>query len=254
MASLLSPALSRTGPGVFLGAIMIVSLTHGRIRARLTHLRGQQAPDIPAESIKGVRNITINPRTGSVLLEYDPEAISLEKLASFLEPFDPEGAATLRHPELLKPRSIFAQPVEVPLELIKEEDRPRVSDNRKKFRPRGSAEATSEAINLTIGFLGVAFSAFAGSIRTHALAGAAFGIMLAQHLWKHRHRLRPIQQMSWAEILGIDIPPFLRPKTLATLAPEYVPPANGPQDPESPHLESPPNRPQDPPSPHHETP
>jgi hypothetical protein len=164
------------------------------------------------EALKGVNNVTINPLTGSVLLEYDPETIPVERLAEILEPFDPEGAATLRNPELLKPRSLFAKPVAVPLDYLKAEDRPAVRARRQQLRPRGSAEATSETINLTVGFLGVVFSAFWGSIRTHTLLGASFGVMLGQHIWKHRHRLRPIQQMSWLEILGLDVPSFLRPK------------------------------------------
>jgi hypothetical protein len=169
-------------------------------------------PDVPVGSIKGVKNVTINPHTGSVLLEYDPEIISLDTLADFLEPLDPEGAATLRNPALLKPTSLFAKPVQVPLELLNPEDRSAVQERRHRQRPRGSAEATAETINLTVGFLSVVFSAFWGSIRTHTLLGAGFGLMLGQHIFKHRHRLRPIHQMSLLEILGIDLPAFLRPK------------------------------------------
>ncbi|MDR2387807.1 MAG: heavy-metal-associated domain-containing protein [Deltaproteobacteria bacterium] len=193
---------------------MIASFTYGRIRARLTHLKGQQVPEVPVGNIKGVKNISINPLTGSVLLEYDPEQISIETIADFLEPLDPEGAATLRNPELLRPSSLFAKPIEVPIELLKPEDRPAVQERRHRERPRGSAEATAETINLTVGFLSVVFSAFWGSIRTHTLLGAGFGLMLGQHIWKHRRRLRPIHQMSWLEILGLDIPAFLRPKPL----------------------------------------
>jgi hypothetical protein len=185
---------------------MIVSFTHGRIRARLTHLKGQDVPEVPTQAIKGVKNIAINPLTGSVLLEYDPEVINVESIADFLEPFDPEGAATLRNPWLLKPRSILPQAVEVPMELINEEARSQVSATRKAKRPYGSAEATSELINLTVGFLSVVFSAFWSSTRTHALMGAGFGVMVGQHIWKHRRRLRPISQMSWLQILGIDFP------------------------------------------------
>ncbi|MDR2368880.1 MAG: heavy-metal-associated domain-containing protein [Deltaproteobacteria bacterium] len=190
---------------------MIVSLTHGRIRARLTHLRGQEAPDIPVGAIKGVKNVTINPMTGSVLLEYDPDLIGLGDIAEFLEPFDPEGAATLRNPGLLKPRSVFPRPVEVPIELVTDDERPQVLARRHRERPRGSAAATHETLNLTVGFLSVVFSAFWGSMRAHTILGASFGIMLGQHVWKHRRRLRPLHQMSWMEILGIEIPGFLRP-------------------------------------------
>jgi hypothetical protein len=189
---------------------MIVSFTYGRIRARLTHLQGQDAPDISIESIKGIKNITVNPMTGSVLLEYDPELIAIETIASFLEPIDPEGAATLRNPDLLKPRSIFPRPVSVPLELLDESSRPTIAQSRRANRPTGSSDATAELVNMTVGFLSVVFSAFWGTRKSHVLFGAGFGVMVIQHIWKYRKRLRPINQMSWVEILGLDIPSFAK--------------------------------------------
>jgi hypothetical protein len=199
---------------------MIVSFVNGRIRARLSGLKGQgQAPPMPAAgSLKGVKNLSVNPSTGGVLLEYDPEAISVQEIASFLEPFDPEGAATLRNPWLLKPRSLFARPVEIPAEFLPAEAQ--ASRAIQRPRPRGSARATSEAINLTMAFLSCVGSAFWGSARTHVFCGAGLGLLVAQHLWQHRGRLRPVSQMSWLEILGIEWPATLRPAPLAANVPE----------------------------------
>ncbi|MDR1051087.1 MAG: hypothetical protein LBP95_08420 [Deltaproteobacteria bacterium] len=187
---------------------MIVSFTNGRIRARLAHLKGQPAPEIPAGAMKGVRNITVNPVLGSVLLEYDPEAVSVETIASYLEAVDPEGAAALRNPELLKPRSLLGRPVEIPDGLLTEEAR---RSRPAPPRKRGSPRATAELVNLSLAFLSCVTSAFWGSVRTHAICGAGFGVMLGQHVWTHRRRLRPLSQMSIWEILGLDIPGFLKP-------------------------------------------
>ncbi|MDR1110154.1 MAG: hypothetical protein LBP92_05520 [Deltaproteobacteria bacterium] len=189
---------------------MIVSFVRGRIRARLTHLKGQDVPPVPAAgTLKGVKTLTINPLTGGVLLEYDPEAISVEEIASFLEPLDPEGAATLRNPWLLKPRGLFARAVEVPPELLSGEAREAAMARRP--RPRGSARATSETINLATAFLSCVASAFWGSVRTHTLCGAGLGVLIAQHIWRHRRRLRPLGQMGLLEILGIELPKLIGP-------------------------------------------
>jgi hypothetical protein len=186
---------------------MILSFVSGRIRARLTHLKGQTVPDIPVESLKGVNKFLINPLTGSVLLEYDPEAVTVETIASYLEPFDPQGAVTLRNPHLLRPRSLFGRPPEVPPEYLSDSQRADLPAPRHK---RGSAEATSEAVNLGIAFLSCAASAFWGTVRTHTVCGFGLGLLLSQHVWKHRRRLRPLSQMGLLEILGIEIPKFLR--------------------------------------------
>jgi hypothetical protein len=186
---------------------MIASFVNGRIRARLTHLKGQPIPEIPSGAMKGVNSITINPNTGSVLLIYDPEAISVETIASYLEPFDPEGAATLRYPDLLKPQSLFGRPVEVPKEYIDPSDWDSLPAPPAK---RGSSHATSEVVNLSLAFLSCVTSAFWGSKRSHTICGIGFGIMLIQHIWNHRRRLRPLSQMSILEIFGIEVPGFPR--------------------------------------------
>ncbi|MDR0356298.1 MAG: heavy-metal-associated domain-containing protein [Deltaproteobacteria bacterium] len=187
---------------------MIVSFVNGRIRARLTGLKGRQAPTIPTESLKGVNNLTINPRTGSVLLEYDPDSVSVETIAAYLEPFDPEGAVALRNPHLLKPKSIFGAPVEIPEDLLDESFREQMA---KPVRKRGSASATAEMINLGTAFLSCVISAFWGSKKTHAYLGLGLGLLLGQHVWKHRRRMRPLGQMSIWEMLGLDFSAFLRP-------------------------------------------
>ncbi|MDR3205059.1 MAG: hypothetical protein LBV23_10025 [Deltaproteobacteria bacterium] len=170
---------------------MIVSFIEGRIRLRLSALKGAQAPELPIGPINGIKSIQVNPMVGSVLLEYDPKVISLESIASFLEQFDPDGAKILRQPpsQILKPttllgRTLYSSPEAAPPKT-------------------GSAMATAEAIDLTISFVGTVLSGFFSSRRAHIQWGLATAILFLVHLWKHRRRLRPLSQMSVKEIIGL---------------------------------------------------
>jgi hypothetical protein len=173
---------------------MVTSFTRGRIRLRLAELKGTPPPQVPTEGLKGLKNLTFNPMTGSVLIEYDPDVLDVETIASFLEPFDPQGAEALRNPEILKPKPFWS-------------NWPKSSP--KPQRPgHGSAQATAEVINLGIGLLTCVASGFFASPKTHARLGLLFGAMLVQHVFKYRKRLRPLKEMSLKEILGLDSFPF----------------------------------------------
>jgi hypothetical protein len=172
---------------------------------RLSHLKGATPPDIPKESLKGVTNLTINPQTGGALLEFDPDVLSIATIADIVDNIDPQAAEVLRNPHLLKPRTIFASPIptleqcpapppEPPATLL--------ASKGSSNRPRGSAKATSELINLGVGFLTTALTGFFSSRKFHVQCGAFMGLMLVGHVWKYRKRLRPIHQMSLAEIFG----------------------------------------------------
>ena len=204
---------------------MIASYTRGRIRLRLDDLKGAEAPKLPKETLKGVTNLSINTQTGSALLEYDPEVLSVETIAAFVETFDPAAAESLRNPHLLKPRSLFAAPIPTLAECpppaipVRSPDAPPVHEPKPaKPRLRGSAEATAEVLNLGLAFLGAILSGFFSSRRMHVQLGALSGLMMVGHVWKHRKRLRPLHQMTLADLLGLPkAGPFAR---LASHAPE----------------------------------
>jgi hypothetical protein len=190
---------------------MICSHTRGRIRLRLPALKGAPLPQLPKEGLKGVKSLSMNPKTGGALLEYDPDVLSAETIASFLEDLDPGAAEALRHPHLLEPRSLFGGP---PPRL---EDCPPPPSGEarspdalpvpgapgRKPRPRGSAEATSELINLGMAFLGTILSGFFSPRRLHVQLGALTALMMAGHAFKHRKRLRPLHQMTIVDLLGL---------------------------------------------------
>jgi hypothetical protein len=177
---------------------MVISFIKGRIRLRLAELKGSTAPKLPNLNVKGLKNVAINPLTGSVLIDYDPEVLQAETIASILEPFAPQDAHTLRNPELLKPKPILSAWS--------------APKNARPSRPgHGSAEATSEVINLGITFLTCLATGFFKYKKAHVQSGILFGALLAGHVFKYRKRLRPLKEMSFREILGLDFWPSLGP-------------------------------------------
>jgi hypothetical protein len=198
---------------------MITSHTRGRIRLRLEAVKGAPAPEMPKEGLKGVKSLAINPKTGSCLLEYDPEVLSVQTIASFVEAIDPGAAEALLNPHLLKPRTLFASPVPSlsqcppPVTPVPSPDAPPPPPGQKaKPRLRGSAEATSELFNLGLAFLTTILSGFFSSRRLHIQLGALSGLMMLGHAWKHRKRLRPLSQMTLSGLLGLPkMPSFGRP-------------------------------------------
>ncbi|MDR2456118.1 MAG: heavy-metal-associated domain-containing protein [Deltaproteobacteria bacterium] len=197
---------------------MITSYTRGRIRLRLEAVKGAPLPEMPKEGLKGVKSLAVNPKTGSALLEYDPEVLSVQTIASFVEAIDPGAAEALLNPHLLKPRTLFPSPVPSlaqcppPITPVPSPDAPPQPGQKAKPRLRGSAEATSELFNLGVAFLGTILSGFFSSRRLHVQLGVLSGLMMVGHAWKHRKRLRPLSQMTLSGLLGLPkMPSFGRP-------------------------------------------
>jgi hypothetical protein len=197
---------------------MITSHTRGRIRLRLSDLKGAAPPTLPPGGLKGVKSLAVNPRTGGALLEYDPEILGAETIADFVEAFDPGAAEALRHPHLLKARTVLGAPIPAladcppPAVPVRSPDAPPAAGPPAPKRParrRGSAEATSELLNLGSAVLGVVISGFFGSRRLHVQLGVLTGLMMIGHVWKYRKRLRPLHQMTIHDLLGL--PDFSRP-------------------------------------------
>ena len=62
---------------------MVVSFVPGRIRLRFKELRNSAAAELAKARVKetpGITNVETNPLTGSILIEYDPAILPVEKL------------------------------------------------------------------------------------------------------------------------------------------------------------------------------
>ncbi|MDR2488858.1 MAG: hypothetical protein LBD42_05130 [Desulfovibrio sp.] len=69
---------------------MIASFFEGRIRLRASALKKEEHMSMALAFIRaqaGVRNVTPNIRTGSILVEYAPDKLSRESIESALESF-----------------------------------------------------------------------------------------------------------------------------------------------------------------------
>jgi hypothetical protein len=167
---------------------MIVSFIPGRIRVRITELKGRDLPELPRPQLPGLKSLTLNPLTGGALIEYDPQTLSTETIAGFLEPFDPEGAETLRHPEKLKP-----QPGPWLKILLGAKGG---GDQRSR--------ATQDVVNLGGAFAACLVSGFLGAKKLHLQSAGLLTALLIQHVLRFRKRLKPWSELTLKELLGLD--------------------------------------------------
>ncbi|MDR2500812.1 MAG: heavy-metal-associated domain-containing protein [Treponema sp.] len=62
---------------------MIVSFSPGRVRLRFKELKNKAVAEQAYTRIManpGITAVEVNPRTGSILIEYDPDALPLDQL------------------------------------------------------------------------------------------------------------------------------------------------------------------------------
>lgn len=132
---------------------MIVSAIPGRIRLRLTDTAGAHAMARTLADTAGVLETVLNPRTGSLLVRYDPSLLSLDRLKPLLG-----GAAPSSPP----PGNTHRRRADT-MRLVK----------------RGML--VSLGISLLLGA--------ADRKTAHIASGAAFVALLGYHLYVYRKRL-----------------------------------------------------------------
>ena len=147
----------------------IVSFVDGRVRLRHDALKNPgiaAVAEAAAGGIDGVTSARVNPVTGSLLVFYEPEKLSREKLASFAD----EWAALLPEEKVVKKngRSLEGGCVSILL-------------GRKATRLVDRA--------LLVSLLASLVGAAAGMGTLHRVAGAAFALASVQHLAVHRRAL-----------------------------------------------------------------
>jgi hypothetical protein len=173
---------------------MISSYIRGRIRLKAPLFQREDFPLEPILAYPGIKSVSHNPRVGSLLVEYDPEALDLDKAASFLEMIDPEAAQTLREYSLREKEASTA-PSGSP-----KERRPTAGGGH---RAR-SAKSTVEFLNLTLAFGACLVSGLAGARKFHTQCGLLLAGMVAQHAWRFRRRLKPLNQLALSDFFELS--------------------------------------------------
>lgn len=144
----------------------ITSFIDGRVRLRHPALKQREIADMAAASlgaVDGVTEVKVNPVTGSLLLFYDPEVLSREKLLKLAE----QGTAVLPQVSSAKTK--------------------RSGDVLSCLLGRHVTRMVDRAmlVSLLICLAGLA----AGSGSLHRVAGAVFTAAGIQHLAAHRKAL-----------------------------------------------------------------
>ena len=139
---------------------MIASFFDGRVRLRDEALKN---PEFMARvkdlvgSHKGIREIQDNPRTGSLLICYDPAAISREELLLAAEVFDSE-AVTVSKPE-------------------------------KRCRPLPALLSKRQEIRLLSALFGLTLLSGFANKGLHIAAGGLLTLLASKHLFDRRRSL-----------------------------------------------------------------
>lgn len=165
---------------------MITSFINGRVRLRDPRFKDEETCAVLEELLKdhpGVTRVTANPRTGGLLIEYDPDRVSLDEAKRLLTAAAPEGAQWLEDYECaLGGCSIAVN--------LRGEDMtlpPPPSPGFGGFR-RLSPEA-AEYLTMTGAFIVCTGSAFLRSKNLHIYSGLTLAGLTAQHIWKFRKRI-----------------------------------------------------------------
>ena len=150
---------------------MIASFIDGRVRLRTEALKNPETLSVVENAVKareGVLSTRANPRTGSLLVEYDPERISREDLL-------------------------------VAAELLNKELGLSSESGKEKGPLLRLCEPRSELLLLG-GSLGITLLGGLVSKRLHLAAGGAFLLFCGKHLYDRRRRF-PLPR--WATEVGL---------------------------------------------------
>jgi hypothetical protein len=138
---------------------MIASSSKGRLRLRHPDFFDPSLNLEAMRKVPGVAQVEHNPKTGSVLILYDPATVDLETAESVLAELDPEALAEgpPTDPQLL------GTPPDKTL---------------------------NETVGMLVCLLALTASGFFKAKKLHVMAGLFFLEMAAEHLWRLRRRAR----------------------------------------------------------------
>jgi hypothetical protein len=142
---------------------MITSFVPGRIRIRDASLKDPSLPLDGLRALQGVSQVDHNPRTGSVLVLYDPGSVDMDKAAELLSGVDP---------------SILQAPADEPPPAW-----------ARPHRPSEATKTMNETVAMSLALAATLASGFVRSRKVHFMAGMFLVELVVEHLWRFRHRL-----------------------------------------------------------------
>ncbi|MDR1607408.1 MAG: hypothetical protein LBT38_03260, partial [Deltaproteobacteria bacterium] len=160
---------------------MLTSYIPGRLRFRLTEIPEHSPEDINISSWPGVKNLSVNYQIGSVLLEYDPDKLSLDIIAEVVEQFDPLAAEELKN--IASGGSRYPKAIRQP------------------------GQATQDFISLSVALATSLITGFYGPKKWHVTSGFFLAGLAVSHAWHYRHRIKPLSKWTLNDILGLPNPP-----------------------------------------------
>jgi hypothetical protein len=176
---------------------MLTSYIPGRLRVRLSEPpKDVSIENLDFKSWPGVKNLTANPLTGSFLLEYDPDKLSLHAIVEILKEFDEAAAEDLRR--------IAEGGSRYPVPEI-------------HHHPN---QATKDFISLSFSLISSLVTGFWGPKKWHAQAGLFLAGLSVAHAWRYRRRIKPLRKWTVNDILGLPEPkpiPYQAPPELTPL-------------------------------------
>ena len=166
---------------------MITSFINGRVRLRDPRFKDEEVCASVEALLKdhpSVISVKANPRTGGVLIEYDPETLSPDEAKQALTAVVPEGAQWLEDYECaMGGCSVAVDLGGVNLTLPPPSPGFRFGGGR-----RISPEA-AEYLTMTGAFVVCTSSAFLRSKNLHVYSGLTLAGLTIQHIWKFRKRI-----------------------------------------------------------------
>jgi len=163
---------------------MICSFIEGRVRLRDPRFKNEETAAMLTALLlerPGIIAARANPRTGSLLIEYDPETLDQEEALKALKMIDPEGAAWLE-----------ACSAPAGLEEVEETDleaAPQLPAFLQAAMKGGPRQEAVEYAALSLAFVVCTSSAFLRSKGLHVYSGLTLAGLTLQHVYKYRRRL-----------------------------------------------------------------
>lgn len=172
---------------------MIRSFVPGRLRARHPGLLGMDAESLAQTTetilaLEGITDVAINPRVGSIKIEWDPNVLSEEDLAGYLAMYEAMLNVGGDDQEAASPVQANAADAKTCacIDSLLEKGARLIAPGQKNAK-RAKRMAQNRLMLALLG--GSVASLASGSYRVHAVLGWSFVGLLALHLYQHRNVL-----------------------------------------------------------------